>query len=78
MQATLLSIIVAVPAVWLAYTMRAWWVARPDWPQLSADSKALYLLPAPPLILALDLFLITDRLFYSPRRENPLATRGVL
>ncbi len=58
-----------MPAVWIAYTTKAWWVARRDWSQYSFDTKAFYLIVAPPLTLALDLLMITDKVFYSPGGE---------
>ena len=58
-----------LPAVWFAYTAKAWWVARHNWCQYSSDTKAFYLIVAPPLTLALDLLMITDKVFYSPGGE---------
>jgi hypothetical protein len=55
-----------LPAVWFAYTAKAWWVARHNWSQFSSDTKAFYLIVTPPLALALDLLMITDKMFYSP------------
>lgn len=69
MLTTLLSISFIIPAVWLGYTLRAWWSARREFPQLPPDVKVFYLLLAPPLTLALDALMITDRLFYSPRSQ---------
>lgn len=66
MATTMLSITCVIPAVWLVYTSRAWWLARRDWQSLSSDTKAFYLLVAPPITLAFDLFLLLDKLFYSP------------
>jgi len=64
---TLLSIAVILPALWLVYTIRAWWVARTQWSNLTPDTKGFYLMVAPPLAFALDLFLLSDRLFYWPQ-----------
>lgn len=66
MPTTLLSVLCFIPAVWLVYTLRAWWLARRDWQRLSSDTKAFYLLVAPPITLAFDLFLLLDKMFYSP------------
>lgn len=63
------SLAYAVPALWLAYTVRAVFLARRDWLQFSPDTKAFYLLVAPPMSLLTDIVMTTDRLFYSaPRR----------
>ncbi len=66
MLTTLLSMTFLLPAVWLAYTVRAYWVARDEWKAFSPDTKAFYLMVAPPLTLAVDLVMLTDRIFYSP------------
>ena len=66
MTTTLLSVTCVIPAVWLVYTLRSWRLARRDWQRLSSDAKAFYLLVAPPITLAFDLFLLLDRRFYSP------------
>lgn len=69
MLTTLFSLTCIIPAVWLGYTLRAFLIARRDWGQFSADTKAFFLLVAPPMSLATDLFLLTDRLFYSPAKR---------
>lgn len=66
MVTSFISLAVIIPALWLGYTGRALWSARKAWPGLTADTKAFYLLVAPPLILALDILIVTDRLFYWP------------
>jgi hypothetical protein len=66
MLTTLLSMTFLLPAVWLGYTARAWWVVRDEWKQFTPDTKAFYLMVAPPLTLAVDLVMLTDRIFYSP------------
>lgn len=71
----LLSLACIIPAVWLGYTVRAWWVARGEWQAFNSETKAFYLLVAPPLTLALDVFLLTDRLFYWPRASLALPAR---
>ena len=73
MAATLLSLTFVIPVVWLAYTARAWWAARGEWERFSSDTKAFYLLVAPPITLSLDLFLFTDRLFYWPKASSAVA-----
>lgn len=75
MLTTLLSLTCLIPVVWVAYTVRSWVVARESWDQFSADTKAFYLLVAPPLTFALDLLVLTDRLFYWPR-DGRRRTRG--
>ena len=67
MLTTFFSLSCIIPAVWLGYTLRALLIVRSEWTQFSADTKAFYLLVAPPITLATDLFLFTDRLFYTPR-----------
>ena len=67
-MATLFSVMAFIPILWLAYTFRAWWVTRQDWHSFSPDVRAFYLLVAPPLAFALDLVMLSDRLFYWPKR----------
>ena len=66
MLTTLFSLTFIIPTIWLGYTLRAYLNARRDWTRFSSDTKAFYLLVAPPITLATDIFLFTDRLFYSP------------
>lgn len=61
-----------VPATWLVYTGKAWWVARHEFSRLPGDAKLFYLLVAPPLTLALDVLFFTDRLFYRPTAPTDL------
>lgn len=77
MMTSFLSLAVLIPVLWLGYTVRAFWSARREWPNLTADTKAFYLLVAPPLILALDILVVTDILFYWPvsRRSALLGHR---
>ena len=70
MLTTLLLMTCIVLAIWFAYTARALWTVRSQWSHLTADTKAYFLMVAPPLTLALDLLMITDRLFYSPERKR--------
>ena len=70
MLTTLLSMTWIVLAIWFAYTVRALWTVRRQWSHLTADTKAFFLMVAPPLTIALDLLMITDRLFYSPERNR--------
>lgn len=65
---TLISLAAVLPLVWLGYTIRAWWVARHEWSRFPSDTRAFYLLVTPPMTIALDLLLVTDRLFYWPGR----------
>jgi hypothetical protein len=71
MFAALMSMTFIIPAVWLGYTLRAWWRARREWAAFSTDTKAFYLLVAPPMTLALDVVMLTDRLFYLPEVHTP-------
>lgn len=66
MTTAVLSLTFIVPVVWLMYTLKARWVARAEWTQYSPDTKAFYLLVAPPITFALDVLMVTDRLFYRP------------
>jgi hypothetical protein len=66
-------IAVIIPSLWLAYTAKALWAARKEWMAFPPDTKAFYLLVAPPLSLALDVLLISDRLLYHPRRVTRMA-----
>lgn len=59
-----------LPTIWIAYAVRAWWVARGEFAQLPLDTKAFYVLVTPPLSLALDLIMLSDKLFYSPGRRE--------
>lgn len=73
---TTMSVAFIVPVVWLAYVLRSIWAAREHWRSFTADTKAFYILFAPLLTLALDLFVISDQLFYQPatcatRRRPP-------
>ena len=70
MLTTVLSMTWIVLAIWFAYTARALWTVRSQWSHLTDDTKAFFLMVAPPLTLALDLLMITDRLFYSPERNR--------
>ena len=70
MLASLFSLTFIIPAVWLGYTLRAYLIARKDWARLSSDTKAFYLLVAPPIALVTDIFLFTDRLFYWPAKRR--------
>jgi hypothetical protein len=65
MQITILSMAWILPAVWFAYTIRSWWVARSQWKEFSLDTKAFYLLVTPLFTIVLDLLLLTDKVFYS-------------
>lgn len=72
MQASL-TLAYAIPILWLAYTARVLLIARNDWGAFSPDTKAFYLLVAPPMSLATDIVLLSDRLFYStPRRGTEM------
>lgn len=51
------------------YVGRALWIVRHEWRQCRADTKILYLLVAPPLTLAVDVLALTDRLFWSRKRD---------
>jgi hypothetical protein len=64
MSTTLLSFSVLMPVLWIGYTFRAWWNARQNWNSYPADTKAFFLVVAPPIMFAMDLILVTDRLFY--------------
>ena len=64
---TLLSVSSLIPVIWLAYTMKAWWEVRADWHLYAAETKTFYLIVAPPITFALDIFVLSDRLLYSPR-----------
>ena len=78
MLTTLLSMTWMLPAVWIGYTLRTWWVARSRWGQFPPDTKAFYLIVAPPLTIALDLLMLTDRLFYWPvQSRSGLKTRSL-
>ena len=70
MLKTLFSLTFIFPTIWLAYTLRAYLTVRRDWAQFTSDTKAFYLLVAPPIALATDVFLITDRLFYFPAQRR--------
>ena len=82
MLTALLSMTCVFLAIWFSYTARALWTVRSQWRHLTADTKAFFLMVAPPLTMALDLLMITDRLFYSterhPRqpRERKVIRRG--
>ncbi len=65
----MMSVIWPLVVVWLGYTLRAWWVARDEFGQLPLDTKAFYMLVTPPLSLALDLIVVTDKMLYSPDRR---------
>lgn len=57
----LLSAPSLLPAAWATYLARAWWRVRREWARLSMDTKWFYVLVAPPLILAMDLLIWTDK-----------------
>lgn len=66
---TALSLAWVLPVIWLVYTVRAVWAARRQWKKYSPDTKAFYILFAPLLTFALDLFVVSDKVFYAPAKR---------
>lgn len=64
------AILLALAVLIVFYVARALWIARHDWRNCGTDTKVLYLLVAPILTLAVDLLEVTDRLFWSGRKEK--------
>lgn len=64
-RAFLLALLVLI----VFYVGRSLWIARHDWRNCGTDTKVLYLLIAPALTLAVDLLEVTDRLFWSGRKD---------
>ncbi len=64
-----LSLAWSLPVIWLVYIVRAVWAARRQWREYPPDTKAFYILVAPLLTLALDLFVLSDRLLYAPAKR---------
>lgn len=58
------------------YIGRSLWIARHDWRNCATDTKVLYLLIAPVLTFAVDLLEVTDRLFWSRRKDAPKRPRS--
>jgi hypothetical protein len=65
----LLSGTVLLLALVAFYVGRALWIVRHEWRHCRADTKALYVLVAPLLTLAIDVLNVTDRLFWSRKDE---------
>lgn len=68
----------ALFTTWFVYTVKARWTARRQWTFLPLDVKAFYLLVTPPLGLAVDVLLLLDRLFYSPKTPKSHCRKDVV